>query len=251
MKKTLTTIGIWIAAQLVITLIFMIAAMAQGKDFMSVMAPALLFSDFAVIVILLLIKYCGLKELYKTVPSDIFLISMIFGVCAIFAVDLVSSTVDIPNVLEEQFKEMAKTVTGFLGICIIGNRNRFPGNMHNRTHNGGNHDAPHHPQGDGETHQEHVVGYYNFSRTLFGDTCQPNTGGFRNARRYYSGMALLQNRQPAGTHLPAYAEQHHILYKHEDRYRKRNQHKEYAGNSSVCSIRTDNRTVSCLDQQTL
>ena len=120
MKKTLTTIGIWIAAQLVITLIFMIAAMAQGKDFMSVMAPALLFSDFAVIVILLLIKYCGLKELYKTVPSDIFLISMIFGVCAIFAVDLVSSTVDIPNVLEEQFKEMAKTVTGFLGICIIG-----------------------------------------------------------------------------------------------------------------------------------
>lgn len=120
MKKTLTTIGIWIAAQLVITLIFMIAAMAQGKDFMSVMAPALLVSDFAVIVILLLIKYCGLKELYKTVPSDIFLISMIFGICAIFAVDLVSSTVDIPNVLEEQFKEMAKTVTGFLGICIIG-----------------------------------------------------------------------------------------------------------------------------------
>ena len=120
MKKTLTTIGIWIAAQLVITLIFMIAAMAQGKDFMSVMAPALLVSDFAVIVILLLIKYCGLKDLYKTVPSDIFLISMIFGICAIFAVDLVSSTVDIPNVLEEQFKEMAKTVTGFLGICIIG-----------------------------------------------------------------------------------------------------------------------------------
>ena len=105
MKKTITTIGIWIAAQLVITLILMIVATAQGKDFNTVLAPALLISDFVVIVLLLLMKYCGLKELIKTVPGDIFLISMIFGICAIFAVDLLSSTVDIPNMLEEQFKE--------------------------------------------------------------------------------------------------------------------------------------------------
>ncbi|MBR5705989.1 MAG: CPBP family intramembrane metalloprotease [Bacteroidaceae bacterium] len=120
MKKTLTTIGIWIAAQLVITLILMIVAMAQGKDFNTVLAPALLISDFLVIVLLLLMKYCGLKELFKTIPGDIFLISMIFGICAIFAVDLISSSVDIPNMLEEQFKDMSKTVSGFLGICIIG-----------------------------------------------------------------------------------------------------------------------------------
>ena len=120
MKKTITTIGIWIAAQLVITLILMIVATAQGKDFNTVLAPALLISDFVVIVLLLLMKYCGLKELIKTVPGDIFLISMIFGICAIFAVDLLSSTVDIPNMLEEQFKDMSKTVSGFLGICIIG-----------------------------------------------------------------------------------------------------------------------------------
>ena len=120
MKKTITTIGIWIAAQLVITLILMIVATAQGKDFNTVLAPALLISDFLVIVLLLLMKYCGLKELIKTVPGDIFLISMIFGICAIFAVDLLSSTVDIPNMLEEQFKDMSKTVSGFLGICIIG-----------------------------------------------------------------------------------------------------------------------------------
>ena len=120
MKKTLITIGIWIAAQLVITLILMIVAMAQGKDFNTVLAPALLISDFLVIVLLLLMKYCGLKELIKTVPGDIFLISMIFGICAIFAVDLLSSSVDIPNMLEEQFKDMSKTVSGFLGICIIG-----------------------------------------------------------------------------------------------------------------------------------
>ena len=120
MKKTLTTIGIWIAAQLVITLILMIVATAQGKDFNTVLGPALLISDFVVIVLLLLMKYCGLKELFKTVPGDIFLISMIFGICAIFAVDLLSSSVDIPNMLEEQFKDMSKTVSGFLGICIIG-----------------------------------------------------------------------------------------------------------------------------------
>lgn len=120
MKKTLITIGIWIAAQLVVTVFFMIAAMIMGNDMNSILAPALLVSDFLVIIILLIMKYCGIKELFKGVPFDVFLISLVFAICGMMAVDLLSTSVEIPNILEEQFKDMSKTVWGFLAICIIG-----------------------------------------------------------------------------------------------------------------------------------
>jgi len=119
-KKTLTSLGIWLAVQILVTLIFMIVAAVQGKDYTSVLAPSLLVSDFLVIVLLLAIKYCGINELFKTVPGNAFLISILFGICATFAVDLISSSYDIPNALEEQFKVMSKTLSGFLAICIVG-----------------------------------------------------------------------------------------------------------------------------------
>jgi len=65
-------------------------------------------------------KYCGIKELFKGVPFDVFLISLVFAICGMMAVDLLSTSVEIPNILEEQFKDMSKTVWGFLAICIIG-----------------------------------------------------------------------------------------------------------------------------------
>lgn len=119
-KKTLTTIGIWLAAQILVTLVFMIVALAQSKDIYSVLAPALLYSDLLVIIILIAIKYCGIKELFKTVPADIFLFSIVFALCGMYAVEMLSSGFDIPNALEEQFKAMSKTLTGFFAICIVG-----------------------------------------------------------------------------------------------------------------------------------
>ena len=123
-KRTLVSIGIFIAAQILISVIFVIAAMVQGMDIQtavnSTLGPVLLVSDFLVIVILLAIKYCSFKELFKTVPADVLLISIVFALCGMFAVQLLSTTVDIPNKLEEQFQAMAGTITGFLGICIVG-----------------------------------------------------------------------------------------------------------------------------------
>ncbi|MBR6370893.1 MAG: CPBP family intramembrane metalloprotease [Bacteroidaceae bacterium] len=120
MKKTLTTIGIWIGSQITVTIIFMIAAMIMKMDINSILAPSLLVSDFLVIVLLLIIRYCGFKELFKGVPFDVFLISIVFAICGMMAVDLLSTTVEIPNILEQQFEEMSKSIWGFLGICIIG-----------------------------------------------------------------------------------------------------------------------------------
>lgn len=120
-RQTITSIGIWIAAQIVITLIFMIAAWAQGNnDVSSILAPALLVSDLLVIILLIAIKYCSFKELFKTVPADVFLFSIVFALCGMYAIDMLSSGVEIPNMLEEQFKDMSKSWSGFLAICIVG-----------------------------------------------------------------------------------------------------------------------------------
>ena len=123
-KRTLVSIGIFVAAQILVSVIFIIAAMAQGMDMQtavnSTLGPVLLVSDFLVIVILLAIKYCSFKELFQKVPADVLLISIVFALCGKFAVELLSSTVDIPNKLEEQFKMLAGTVSGFFGICIVG-----------------------------------------------------------------------------------------------------------------------------------
>lgn len=123
-KRTLVSIGVFIAAQILVSVIFIIAAMAQGMDMQtavnSTLGPVLLVSDFLVVVILLAIKYCSFKELFQKVPADVLLISIVFALCGMFAVELLSSTVDIPNKLEEQFKMLAGTVSGFFGICIVG-----------------------------------------------------------------------------------------------------------------------------------
>lgn len=123
-KRTLVSIGIFFAAQIVVTAIFIIAGKAQGMDIStavnSTLGPALLISDLLVIVILLIMKYCSVKELFKTVPANVLLISVVFALCGMFAVEILSSAFDIPNTLEEQFKAMSGTITGFLGICIVG-----------------------------------------------------------------------------------------------------------------------------------
>ena len=123
-KRTLVSIGVFFAAQLLVSIIFLIAGMAQGMGMMEAMTatlgPALLISDFLVIVILLLMKYCSIKELFKKVPADVLLMSIVFAMTGMYAVELVSSQFEIPNNLEEQFQAMAGTLTGFLGIGIVG-----------------------------------------------------------------------------------------------------------------------------------
>lgn len=123
-KRTLVSIGVFFAAQLLVSLIFIIAGMIQGMGVMeamtATMGPALLISDFLVIVILLLLKYCSIRELFKKVPADVLFISIVFAMSGMYAVELVSSQFEIPNTLEEQFQAMAGTLTGFLGIGIVG-----------------------------------------------------------------------------------------------------------------------------------
>lgn len=119
-RRTVTTLAVWFGTQVLISLIGVIAALIKGEAVTSILAPALLISDFIVIVVLLILRYCRFKELFKTVPADLFLISVVMGMCAMFAVDLLAQPIQLPNILEDQFQIMTQSWSGFLGMCIIG-----------------------------------------------------------------------------------------------------------------------------------
>ena len=116
-KKTLISIGIFLASQIVVSTIFVIAGVMQGMDIKtavnSTLGMALLISDLLTIILLLLLKYCRFKELFKKVPADVLLISIVFALSGMYAFE-------IPNKLAEQFQALAGTISGFLGVCIIG-----------------------------------------------------------------------------------------------------------------------------------
>lgn len=123
-KRTLISIGIFFASQIVVSLIFVIAGVTQGMDINTAvnsnLGMALLISDLLTVFLLLILKFCRFKELFKRVPANLLLFSIIFALSGMFAVELLSSVFEIPNKLEEQFQAMAGTISGFLGICIVG-----------------------------------------------------------------------------------------------------------------------------------
>ena len=119
-KKTLTSIGIWLALQIVVTVPFAIFAMVKGIDAMEIMAPALLISDALVILVLWFMKYYRIKELFSTVPFKILLISLVLGCATFYAIDILSLPFNLPDIMSGIFKTMAKSFWGFLAICIIG-----------------------------------------------------------------------------------------------------------------------------------
>lgn len=119
-KKTLSTIGIWLGLQIAVTIPFAIVAAVRKQDMMDILAPALLIADAAVILILWAIRYFKIKELFKGVPAEVLLLSLVLGFTAFYAVDILTLPFNIPNYLDEAFGAMSKSIWGFLGICIVG-----------------------------------------------------------------------------------------------------------------------------------
>jgi hypothetical protein len=119
-KKTLVTLGLWLGFQLIVTAVFYAISIISHTDFNLYIAPALLISDGLVAISLIAIRYCKIKDLFVKVPKDAFMISVIMAISALFAIDLISQNLNIPDIFEEQFQDMTKTFIGFLGICIVG-----------------------------------------------------------------------------------------------------------------------------------
>lgn len=119
-KKTLTAIGIYLAFQIIVTVPFAIYAKIKGIDVMDIMGPALLVSDALVILVLWIMKYYKIKELFTKVPPIVLLLSLVLGFSTFYAIDILSLPFNLPDLMKDMFKAMTKSVWGFLGICIIG-----------------------------------------------------------------------------------------------------------------------------------
>lgn len=111
-KKTLITLGIWLLSQIIALIFF------PSTDAM--MAPMLLTSEAAVIIILWIIKYYKMADLVKGVPLKVFLASLILGYASLYAIEIIQSQFDIPNIMEDAFDTLIHSVCGFFAICLIG-----------------------------------------------------------------------------------------------------------------------------------
>lgn len=119
-KKTLITLGLWLGIQFLALLAFKVVSLVNHTDFNSMMPQLLLVSDALIAISLIILRYCKVKDLFSLVPKDAFVMSLIMAISALFAIDIVFQKLDIPDIFEEQFRDMTKTWAGFLGICIVG-----------------------------------------------------------------------------------------------------------------------------------
>lgn len=117
MKKSIVAVCVFLIAQL----------LASGVMFISwecstayKMIASMAASEVLTFAVLWLIGYFRPSDLIKKVPSKVVLICIPLIVCAITAMDLINSIMDLPNLMEEEFKEIAGTLCGFLSIALVG-----------------------------------------------------------------------------------------------------------------------------------
>ncbi len=119
-KKSLITLGIWLASQLIVTIILVGGSVITGGNANDAIAPALVISDAIVILALFILRYCRISEFFQKIDSRLFFYSLVFGFFGLYLIDLLMSSVEIPNYLEDTFRNMAQSSWGFIGICLIG-----------------------------------------------------------------------------------------------------------------------------------
>lgn len=119
-RKSLITLGIWLAAQFIVTIILVGGSMITGGSANDAIAPALAISDAIVILSLFILRYCRISEFFQKIDPKLFIYSVVFGFFGLYLVDLLMSSVEIPNYLEDTFRNLAKSSWGFIGICLIG-----------------------------------------------------------------------------------------------------------------------------------
>lgn len=119
-KKTLITIALFLGLQIIVTSVFAVVAILRKTTVMDYMAPALLISDALVILTLWAMKYYKMKELSRTVPGNVMIMSLVLGFFAFWGINILTMPFDVPDYFQEIFIAMSKSFTGFLAICIIG-----------------------------------------------------------------------------------------------------------------------------------
>ena len=119
-KKTLTTIGVWLGIQLTVMIPFAIYAATAKKEMTEILAPSLFVSNALVILVLWFMRYYKIRELFQKVPIKVLVLSLVLGFCALYAIDILSLPFNLPDIMGDLFNYMAHTFWGFLAIAIIG-----------------------------------------------------------------------------------------------------------------------------------
>lgn len=128
-KKTLSVLLIWIALQilcsfpasLIMLPIGKLAGLEQGEINSLIILIALLLSQILELVIFKVLGYFHFKDIVHPIP-DLFTLtaSVIAGFSLFYAIDLVQTQFDIPDMLEQDMDKLTASFWGFLAICIIG-----------------------------------------------------------------------------------------------------------------------------------
>ena len=80
----------------------------------------LILSDVMTFLILWALKYVKPAELVKKVPGKILLISIPMVYCVMMVLNILNATMQLPDIMAEQFKSMTDSIWGFLAIAILG-----------------------------------------------------------------------------------------------------------------------------------
>lgn len=115
-KKIIISMAVWFLTQVII---MGIAMAVTGSNNMA-MIMGLFGGAVATIIILALIRYYKPSELIKPVPFIVWLASIPLVFCSLFAIDILSSCVDIPDMLGQEFEILASSAWGILAITFFG-----------------------------------------------------------------------------------------------------------------------------------
>src|SRR5574344_810074 len=137
MKKTIISILLFLLTQLFCTAvasIFILIPAISGIEelnraaLMSILADnmihitviGMLTSEIVLFLLLWSLKYFKPQEIIKKVPITILLIAIPLIFTALLTLDIINSSINLPNILEDQFKNMTSSFIGFLTIAICG-----------------------------------------------------------------------------------------------------------------------------------
>lgn len=80
----------------------------------------LVMSHFLMFFILWALKYFKPSDFIKKVPGKTLLACIVMIFFGLFSLDILNSALDLPNILEDAFSEMSKSVPAILSIAIFG-----------------------------------------------------------------------------------------------------------------------------------
>lgn len=140
MKKSIIALILFVATQLVCAVVAMVIVCiphiaeisASGETAtayrtimdggMTIQATilGLILSQIALFIILWTIRYFKPSDLVRPVPQRLFWLTIPFILLALFALNVLNSAFDLPNLMEDEFNEIATSVWGMLSIAVFG-----------------------------------------------------------------------------------------------------------------------------------